>query len=165
LALSAIVAVVPVASAKKESKEAKLVKQAKITMAEARKTALGRVAGNIEEGKLEREKGKVLFEFEMHNAQNKEVIIHVDAVSGEISEVEEKSGSGSAKEAEIFRQVKISMDDAEAAALQRVAGNVVMAKLERERGKILCEFEIIGSDDKETMVHVDAVTGQVESVD
>ena len=57
-----------VVSATKDSKEAKLVRQARITMAEARKTALARIPGNVESGKIEREKGKVWFEFEIHKA-------------------------------------------------------------------------------------------------
>ncbi|CAN5224248.1 hypothetical protein BH20ACI1_BH20ACI1_02140 [soil metagenome] len=164
LALSAVAAVVPVVSAAKESKEAKLARQAKITMAEARKTALARVPGNIESGRLEREKGKLWFEFEIHKADNNaEVEIHIDAVTGEVGEIKDE-GSGSAKEAEMFRQAKVSVDEAEATALNRVSGTVVMLEFERERGKFLYEFEIITSDGKEETIHVDAVSGAVESV-
>ena len=163
IAFSTAAFFVPVISAKKESKEAALLREAKITMAEARKTALARVPGNIEMAKLEREKGKVLFEFEIHRADtNAEVEIHVDAITGDVFETKEKS-KGSAKEKEIFSLAKVSMDDAEAAALRSVAGGVVEAKLERERGKVLYEFEIITSDGKETNVHVDASSGAVES--
>lgn len=149
-----------------QSKEAALVRQTKITMAEARKAALARVPGNIEKAVLEREKGKLWYEFEIHKADNNaEVEIHIDAVSGEIGEIEEEGGAGAAKEAQMFQQAKVSWDDAEAAALKRVAGAIVKAELERERGKILYEFEIIGADGKETNVHVDAATGEIESVD
>lgn len=154
----------PVASAKKESKEAALVREARITMAQARATALAKVPGNIEMAKLEREKGKILFEFEIHRADNNaEVEIHVDAVTGDVFDTKEKGGRGSAKEKEIFSAAKVSWDDAESAALKSVSGAVVEAKLERERGKILYEFEIINSDGKETNVHVDAASGEVES--
>lgn len=161
--LLAAAAIAPIVSAQ-ESKEAALVRQAKITMAEARQKALTRVPGNIESGKLEREKGKLWFEFEIHKADtNAEVEIHIDAVTGEVGEIEEL-GDGSAKESEMFRQVKVSFDDAERTALNRVAGSVVMLELERERGKILYEFEIITSEGKEVMIHVDAVSGEVEQV-
>ena len=150
-------------SARKESKEAKMVREAKITMAEARAKALSRVAGTVEMAKLEREKGKLLFEFEIHNAKNAEVEIHVDAVTGEIFDAKEEGG-GSAKEKAMFDQIKVSMDVAEQTALSKVAGAVVEAKIERERGKILYEFEIITADGNETNVHVDAINGEVESV-
>ncbi len=147
----------------KESKEAKLVREAKITMAQARQTALARVAGTIEMARLEREKGKVLFEFEIHRADNNaETVIHVDAVTGEIFSTKEEGG-GSAKEKAMFDQIKVSMDSAEQTALTRVSGAVVKAEIERERGKLLYEFEIITSDGKEEMIHVDAVSGEIES--
>ena len=150
-------------SAKNDNKEAALLKEAKITMAQARATALAKVPGNIEMAKLEREKGKVLFEFEIHRADNNaEVEIHIDAVTGEVFQTKER-GSGSAKEKEVFSQVRVSIDDAERTALAKVPGGVVKAKLERERGKTLYEFEIITADGKETNVHVDAMTGEVES--
>jgi len=148
-----------------QGKEARLVRDARITMAQARKTALARIPGNVEFGKLEREKGKLWFEFEIHKAGNgAEAEIHIDAVTGEVGEIKEQGGNGSAKENALFSQVKVSVDDAETAALTRVSGAVVMMQLERERGKILYEFEIITSDGKEEMVHVDAASGEVESV-
>lgn len=162
--LLAVAAVAPDVIAQ-QSKEAALVREARITMAEARQKALVRVPGSIESGKLERENGKSWFEFEIHKADNNaEVEIHIDAVTGEVGEVEELGG-GSAKESEMFRQVKISIDDAERTALSRVAGSIVMLEIERERGKILYEFEIITPEGKEVMIHVDAASGEVENVE
>jgi uncharacterized membrane protein YkoI len=89
-------------------------------------------------------------------------VIHIDAITGDVGEVEDEARSGSARENEMFGRAKISWDDAERSALSRVAGTVVVAKMERERGKLLYEFEII-SGGKEEMVHVDAVTGEIES--
>ena len=151
-----------VVSARKDSKEAKMVREAKITMAQARKVALGRVNGTVEMAKLEREKGRLLFEFEIHNSTNAEVEIHVDAITGEIFAVKEED-AGSAKEKAMFDQIKVSMDEAEQTALNKVPGATVEAKIERERGKILYEFEIITADGAEGHVHVDAISGEVES--
>lgn len=162
-----IAPVVPFAFAKMENK-AQMAQEAKITMAEARKTALARVPGNIEEGKLEREKGKLWFEFEIYKAgSNAEVSIHIDAVTGEVgeTETEDEGGSGSAQETEMFSQAKVSWDDAEQAALKRVPGTVVTAKLERERGKVIYEFEIVGSNNQDSEVSVDAASGAVENVE
>jgi len=151
-------------SASAQSKEAQMLREAKVTMAQARQAALTRIPGNIESGKLERENGKLWFEFEIHKAgSGAEAEIHIDAVTGEVGEVEEGKGGSSAKEGEMFNAAKVSWDAAEATALSRVAGSVVMGRLERERGKIVYEFEIITGDGKEEMVHIDAATGEVES--
>ena len=147
-----------------QGKVARMLRDAKITMAQARQTALNRIPGNIEMGKLEREKGKLWFEFEIHKAgSGAEAEIHIDAVTGEVGEIKEEGGSGSSKENEMFSAAKVSWDTAETTALSRIAGAVVMLKLERERGKLLYEFEIITSDGKEESVHVDATTGEIES--
>jgi uncharacterized membrane protein YkoI len=84
-------------------------------------------------------------------------------VTGEVGEIKEESGSGSTKESEMFNAAKVSWDAAETTALGRVTGSVVMLRLERERGKVLYEFEIVTTDGKEEMIHVDAVTGEIES--
>jgi uncharacterized membrane protein YkoI len=146
-----------------QGKEARMASEARITMAQARQSAIARVPGNIEEGRLEREKGKLWYEFEIHKSgSGAETVIHIDAITGDVGEVEDEARSGSARENEMFGRAKISWDDAERSALSRVAGTVVVAKMERERGKLLYEFEII-SGGKEEMVHVDAVTGEIES--
>ena len=153
---------VPFASA--QSKEAQILREVKITMAQARQTALARIPGNIESGKLEREKGKLWFEFEIHKTgSGAEAEIHIDAVTGEVGEIKEESGSGSSKETEMFNAAKVSWDAAETTALNRTPGSVVMLRLERERGKVLYEFEIITADGKEQMIHIDAATGEIES--
>lgn len=148
----------------KDSKKAAMVREAKITMAQARQIALAKVPGNVEEAKLEREKNKLLFEFEIHDAQMAENEISVDAVSGDVLEVKKEKGNGSAKESQLFNQAKISMDDAESAALAKFSGAVFAARLESERGKTLYEFEIITSDGKQATIHVDAVNGQIEQI-
>ncbi len=158
--------VVPTASAQKDGKEALLVREAKITMAETRAKALARAPGTVEFARLERGKsGKVLFEFEIHNLQKRETEVHVDAVTGEVFSVAEESGQVSAKKNAMLTGTKVSIDDAEKAALLRVNGAVVFTNVERARGKVLYEFEIITSDGKEAEVHVDADTGQVENVE
>ncbi len=65
----------------------------------------------------------------------------------------------------MLTSAKVSFDEAEAAALARVSGAVVFAALEKERGKVLYEFEIIVSDGKESTVHVDTASGQIEKVE
>ncbi len=166
IAFSTAALFVPVISAKKEGKEARLVREAKITMTEARQKALARAPGTVEFARLERGKGgKVLFEFEIHTVQKRESEVHVDAVTGEVFSVSEESGQVSAKKNAMLTGTKISLDDAEKAALGRVIGAVVFSNVERTRGKILYEFKIITSDGKEAEVHVNADSGLVEGVE
>jgi uncharacterized membrane protein YkoI len=157
--------IIPVVFARKDSKEAALVREAKITMTQARKTALARVPGNVEFSKLERGKGgKLLFEFEIHTTEKHESEVHIDAITGEVFKVTEESGKVSSNKNAMLTNAKISFDEAESTALGRVNGAVVFAAIEKERGKVLYEFEIITADGKESTVHVDSATGQVEGV-
>ncbi len=107
----------------------------------------------------------MLFEFEIHNLQKRETEVHVDAVTGEIFSVSEESGQVSAKKNAMLTGTKISIDDAEKAVLGRVGGAVVFSNVERARGKVFYEFEIITSDGKEAEVHVNAGSGQVEGIE
>lgn len=155
-----------IVSVSADSKEAKLVREAKTTMAQARQTALAKSGGTVEFSRLERGKGgKLFFEFEIHNQQKHEVEIHIDAISGEIFSFEEESGKVSASKNAMLTGTKISMDEAEKTALGRISGAVVFAAVEKERGKILYEFEIINTSGNEVTVHVDSTSGQIESVD
>jgi uncharacterized membrane protein YkoI len=152
--------------AQKGSKEAALVREAKITMAQARKTALERTGGNVEFARLERGKGgKLFFEFEIHNSNKRESEVHVDAVTGDIFSVKEESGNVSSSKNAMLTNTKTSLDEAEQTALNRVKGAVVFSTVEKARGKVLYEFEIITENGQETEVHVDAETGQIESVE
>jgi len=65
-----------------------LAKEAKISLEEARQTAVARVPGTVIESELDKEKGKVVYEFEIRNKDNKTFDVLVDAVTGEIVGVE-----------------------------------------------------------------------------
>jgi hypothetical protein len=57
--------------------------------------------------------------------------------------------------------VKISIKDAKLIALGRVAGKIMDAELEKERGRLQYAFDILGEDGKTYDVEIDAVTGEV----
>lgn len=65
-----------------------LAKEAKISLEEARQTALARVPGTVIESELDKEKGKVVYEFEIRDKDKKTFDVLVDAVTGEIIGVE-----------------------------------------------------------------------------
>ena len=83
-----------------EGKNAKLEAQAKVSRADAEKTALAKVpGGTVKEGELEKEKGKLIWSFDISipgSADIKEV--QVDANSGEVVSVETETPSKEAKE-------------------------------------------------------------------
>lgn len=59
------------------------------------------------------------------------------------------------------KKAKISMEEARAIALKRVAGTVVEEELEKEKGRLQYAFDIRDSSGKVWDVEIDAVTGEV----
>jgi uncharacterized membrane protein YkoI len=88
--------------ATEEQKEAKLQAEAKISRADAERTALAKVpGGTVKEGELEKEKGKLIWSFDIATAGTKDVTeVQVDAITGEVVSVEHESAAHEAKEKE-----------------------------------------------------------------
>ena len=79
---------------------ASLESQAKISRADAERTALARVpGGTIKEGGLEKEKGKLVWSFDIAKPGDKNITeIHVDALTGAIVSEEIETPEKEAKE-------------------------------------------------------------------
>jgi uncharacterized membrane protein YkoI len=73
-----------------EPTEAELMKEAKITKAQAAKTALTKVPqGTIKSAEIEKEHGKLIWSFDIAKAGTKNITeVQVDAKTGEIAAVE-----------------------------------------------------------------------------
>ena len=84
----------------KECKEAKLITQAKITKAEAEKIALDKVpGGTIKEGGIEKEKGKLLWSFDIATPGTKDITeVQVDAMTGAVLDISKESVADQEKE-------------------------------------------------------------------
>ena len=80
--------------------KAKLEAEAKVSKADAEKIALGKVpGGTIKEGELEKEKGKLIWSFDVATAGTKEITeVHVDAITGAVLTTEKESPAAEAKE-------------------------------------------------------------------
>ncbi len=79
------VGAVNAAAQEKEGKQnAKLARQAKITMAQAREIALKEAPGRVEDGELEKEKGKPVYSFDIRNEKGTINEVWVDAKTGAI---------------------------------------------------------------------------------
>jgi uncharacterized membrane protein YkoI len=83
-----------------EKREAKLEAQAKITQVDAERIALAKVpGGTIKESELEKEKGKLIWSFDIATPGSKDVTeVQVDAVSGAVVSVEKESAAAEKKE-------------------------------------------------------------------
>lgn len=83
-----------------EGKEAKLEAQAKVTKAEAQKIALDKVpGGTIKEGELEKEKGKLLWSFDVASPGTKDITeVQVDALTGQVLDVSKETVADQRKE-------------------------------------------------------------------
>lgn len=78
--------------------QSKLASQAKITKEQAREIALKRAPGTIEEEELEREHGKLVYSFDIRNAQGTITEVQVNAKDGSIVSVEEENAKQEADE-------------------------------------------------------------------
>ncbi len=81
-----------------EKNEAELMKQAKITKADAEKIALKKANGKVEEGELEMENGKLVYSFDIRNKKGTITEVQVDAKTGKIVSVEEEDAAKEAAE-------------------------------------------------------------------
>ena len=83
-----------------KASEAKLEAQAKITKAEAQKIALDKVpGGTIKEGDIEKEKGKLLWSFDIATPGTKDITeVQVDAMTGQVLDVSKETVADQEKE-------------------------------------------------------------------
>jgi hypothetical protein len=80
-----------------KSSQAALRKEAKITMEQAQKTALAKEAGKIQSKEIEREKGRLIYSFDIKTADGIHEV-NIDAMTGEVVEDTVESAAAEAKE-------------------------------------------------------------------
>ncbi len=80
-----------------KASQAALSKEAKITMEQAEKAALAKEAGKIQEKEIEREKGRLIYSFDIKMADGIHEV-NVDAMTGEIVEATVENAAAEAKE-------------------------------------------------------------------
>ncbi len=74
----------------KEGKITDLVKDAKVTIDQAIKTASEKVPGTVVEAELEKKHGKAVWEVEVLGADGNVTEVHIDAATGSIIDMEAK---------------------------------------------------------------------------
>ena len=97
-----MVAFTPVITNGTEESQSVLVKQAKITEAQARNTALAKVInGKVKSSELEKEKGRLIWSFDIATPQTQNITeIQVDAKTGKTVSMHLETPSKEAKEAQ-----------------------------------------------------------------
>ena len=166
-----------------------MIKSAKITMEQARATALKKASGNIESEELEMEHNKLVYSFDIRNSKGTITEVQIDAKNGKIVSVEEEDAEKEATEknedkmagekhhddddedesheakkaniAEYSKQAKTTLEQAKTIALQRIPGAITDEDLEKEHGRLQYAFDIKSSDGKVYDVEVDAETGKI----
>ena len=82
--------------------QAQLQAQAKVSRADAERTALAKAPnGTIKSGELEKEKGKLIWSFDIATPDSKDITeVNVDAIDGTVVSVEKESAAKEEKEKE-----------------------------------------------------------------
>ena len=83
-----------------KASQAQLMADAKVSRADAERTALAKAqGGTIKEGELEKEKGKLIWSFDIATPDTKDITeVAVDALTGEVVSVDKESAADEAKE-------------------------------------------------------------------
>lgn len=83
-----------------QKEQARLAAQAKVSRATAEQAALAKVpGGTIKEGELEKEKGKLIWSFDIATPGSTDISeVAVDAITGEVIGVEKESAKDEEKE-------------------------------------------------------------------
>jgi len=95
------------AGGESKSSQAALSKEAKITIEEAQKTALAKEPGKIKSKELEREKGRLIYSFDIKTADGIHEV-NIDAMTGEVVEDSVESAAAEAKEKAADKKQKTS---------------------------------------------------------
>jgi uncharacterized membrane protein YkoI len=94
--------------ATEKEEQANLAAQAKVSRAEAERTALAKApGGTVKEGELEKEKGKLIWSFDIATPGTPNITeVAVDAITGQIVAVETETPKQQAKEKEADEKEK-----------------------------------------------------------
>ena len=100
LATSILTVVLLAGCASEQQQQARLQAQAKVSRADAEKTALAKAPnGTIKEGELEKEHGKLIWSFDIATPDSKDITeVAVNAMTGEVVSVEKETPKQQAKE-------------------------------------------------------------------
>lgn len=115
---------------KEGKKQDKLMREATVTKEQARATALQRVSGTVLEEEIEKENGKLVWAFDIKDANGKIFDVKVDAKSGAIISADEdkeddgdKSDNQSRKNKNVFEKMGSGIKNTTAKVYRKITGN------------------------------------------
>jgi len=99
LSLVTVLGVTPLLASNTSNEQAKMQKEAKVTMAHAREIAMKKVpGGKIDSAELEREHGKLIYSFDIKTSKPGVTEVQVNAISGAIVSVTHETPAHEAAE-------------------------------------------------------------------
>jgi uncharacterized membrane protein YkoI len=134
------------------NQEAKLMAEAKVSKADAEKTALAKAPnGTIKEAEIEKEHGKLIWSFDITTPDTKDITeVAVDAMTGEVVAVEKESAENEARETAKEKcedkEVPVTLtqlSEPARATVEKVTagGKIEQMTKEVERGKTVYDVE------------------------
>lgn len=131
----------------------------KVSLEDAQTAALAAKPGKVVKVELKREKGQLMYEFDIEG-DGKAWDIEVNATTGKVNEIEQEVVSS---EDPLFKsKAKFSTEAAQKIALKKYPGKIKETEFEIESdGKASYEFDIVLKNGKEMKVEVDATSGKI----
>lgn len=130
-----------------------------ISMDEATTIALNESGGKLKEMKLEKEDGRLIYEIELFNDEkDRNVEIDIDAKTGNIIKIDQDDDDDRSGVAATSKEAKISLEEANAAAVTDTPGTVEDVELDAEDGYYKIEVD---TGKNEVVMKVDSETGKI----
>ena len=134
--------------------------QAPVLLGDCVTAVLASKAGTIVKLEGKTENGVAVYEFDVRSPDGTQWDVECDAVAAKVSEVEQEVNSPT--DEPFASKVKISADSARAIALATYPGTVKEIEYEvEENGDASYEIDIVGADNKERKIEVDATRGTI----
>ena len=124
-----------------QESNSKLAKKAKITMEQAREIALRVAPGTVESEELEKEKGKLVYSFDIRNAKGTISEVWVDAKTGKIVSNKEETKADEEKEK---REDEKNEKSKKPNAVSSIKNGTVKGVKTVERGAQIAASKVVG---------------------
>jgi uncharacterized membrane protein YkoI len=142
-----------------DTKITQVVKDAKVTIDQAIKTASEIVAGRVVEAELVKKHGLTVWEVEILRADEILTEVRIDATTGAVINI--RALADDMKITRLVKDAKVTIDQAIKTASEKVAGTLIEVELAKKHGLIVWEVEILRAEGNVAEVRIDANDGRV----